>query len=111
MSEVVNVMFTHPVTGEITTVPVSFVHSETGAPLATSITPQTIAAVITEIISVGPTAVEYLKNLGPYCANLPAPWNLPANPVVQQTLTIFPTLLPILKNLENILVPPSPTVG
>ena len=62
-----------------------------------------LAAIIGEIIVLEPEVAEVAKELAPVCANLPAPWNLPANPVVTKAFDVFPKLLPTLQNIKAIL--------
>lgn len=66
-------------------------------------TPANLANLLKELIALEPDAVLIMNELGPFTANLPLPWNLLNNPLIQQALAAFPTLLPILQKLEQIL--------
>jgi hypothetical protein len=69
----------------------------------TTVTPQAVAQVLAQIVTLEPKIATYAQELGPLTASLPTPWNLLSNPIVQEAFTVFPTLLPILTQIETIL--------
>lgn len=65
----------------------------------TAITPANIAVVLHKIIDAEPRLIALMAEFGPLAAALPAPFNVLADPLVQEALSVLPKLLPYLTQI------------
>jgi hypothetical protein len=65
--------------------------------------PKQLAEVIAGILKAEDEVLQVAKELKPLAAQLPAPFNVLANPLVQKGLDFLPKLTPFLKQLESVL--------
>jgi hypothetical protein len=68
-----------------------------------SVSAKEIAAVIQQLLDVSPALIATIRELRPLATLLPAPFNLIASPAVIAAIDMYPTLLPILQNIEKAL--------